>query len=84
MAMSGIYGIIFPLIFTFEHVWDKTFDTAGILHAIWARLAKGAVLMAQRYMKIPNINNIVPSTIVLPPASMVNLKIEIDTYHLLS
>jgi hypothetical protein len=34
MAMSGIYDIIFPLIFTFEHVWDKTFDTAGILHAI--------------------------------------------------
>lgn len=73
-AMSGVYEIIFALIFTFEHVWETTFDTAGMLHAIWARLAKGAVLMAQKYIKIPSINNINPSMIVLPPASIVDLK----------
>ncbi len=33
-AMSGVYEIIFALIFTFEHVSEMTFDTAGILHAI--------------------------------------------------
>ena len=75
--MYDVYDIISALVFTFEHVWDNTFDTAGKLHAIWARLSKGAVLINQRYMKIPTINNIVPSMRVLLPASIIDIKREI-------
>ncbi|HZI72020.1 MAG TPA: hypothetical protein VFD60_12760 [Nitrososphaeraceae archaeon] len=39
--------------------------------------------MAQKYIKIPNINNINPSMIVLPPASIVDLKKRAIVYLML-
>jgi len=36
-------------------------------------MTKGAVLIAQRYMKLPNVINIIPSMMVLPPISIVGV-----------
>ena len=53
-----MYDTMVVFMFTLEQAWDNTFETAGRLQAIWARVDRGDMATAQIYMKDPvTINN---------------------------
>jgi hypothetical protein len=56
--------MIFDLKFISAHVWDKTLDTTGILHATLDNVTKVSQVTVQKYMNGPRIINVTPSNMV--------------------